>query len=104
MCVHTATAVCTHIVISETGSRFTVPMINFQLARFAMRREVPGRIAMQPEKNPIRGLLGNYVFSDRPNLQCDLGSGAASRCVPSTRVLGPHRGCGFRWFIDFFFI
>jgi hypothetical protein len=46
-----------------------------------MRREVPGRIAMQPEKNFIRGLLGNYVFSDRPNLRCDLGSRAASRCV-----------------------
>jgi hypothetical protein len=51
-----------------------------------MRREVPGRIAMKPDKNFIRGLLGNYVFSDRPNLRCDLGSGAASRCVPSTRA------------------
>ena len=43
----------------------------------------PGRIAMQPDKNPIRGLLGNYVISGRPNLRRDLGSGAASRCVPS---------------------
>jgi hypothetical protein len=40
---------------------------------------VPGRIAMQPEKNPIRGFWGNYVFSDRQNLRCGLGSGAASR-------------------------
>ena len=29
---------------------------HLELTRFAMRREVPGRIAMQPEKNPIRGL------------------------------------------------
>jgi hypothetical protein len=37
-------------------------------ARFAMRREILGHIAMQPEENPIRGLSGNYVFSYRPNL------------------------------------
>jgi hypothetical protein len=39
-----------------------------------MRREVPGRFAMKPDKNFIRGLLVNYVFSDRPNLRCDLCS------------------------------
>ena len=38
---------------------------------------------------------------DRPNLRCDLGTGAASRCVRSTQVLAPHGGCGFRWFVVF---
>ena len=44
---------------------------------------LPARAA---DKNPIRGLSENSVSSDRPNLRCDLGSGAASRCVPSTRA------------------
>jgi hypothetical protein len=64
------------------------PRRAIELTRFAMRREVLGCIAMQPKTNPLRGFLGNYVFSDRQNLRCGLGSasGAASRCVPTTRA------------------
>ena len=41
-----------------------------------MSPEVPHLIAMQPDKNTIRGLLRNSVFSYRPNLRCDLGTWA----------------------------
>jgi hypothetical protein len=43
--------------------------------QMAFEKKVPRHIAMQPDKNSIRGLhvSGNSVFSARPNSQCDLG-------------------------------
>jgi hypothetical protein len=43
----------------------------------------------------------DYVFSKGPNSRRDLGSGSHREASPEP---GPHRGCGFRWFIEFFFI